>query len=96
MLFHPPKHRFYTITVKILPFRFSTIYFSQSNNYSNLTNKAMIEVYNLDGMPVYKYRSEENKDFEISELETKGLPCGVYFVKVMTSRGVETSKLLIC
>lgn len=56
----------------------------------------MIEVYNLDGMPVYKYRSEENEDFKISELESKGLPCGVYFVKVMTSKGIETSKLLIC
>jgi hypothetical protein len=56
----------------------------------------MIEVYNLDGMPVYKYRSEENKTFEISELESKGLPCGVYFVKVKTSAGIVTSKLLIC
>jgi hypothetical protein len=56
----------------------------------------MIEVYNLDGMPVYKYRSEENKSFEVSDLETKGLPCGVYFVKVKTPFGIETSKLLIC
>ena len=56
----------------------------------------MIEVYNLDGMPVYKYRSDDNVDFKISELEEKGLPCGVYFVKVMTSKGIETSKLLIC
>lgn len=56
----------------------------------------MIEVYNLDGMPVYKYRSEENKSFEISELESKGLPIGVYFVKIKTKKGIETSKLLIC
>jgi len=55
----------------------------------------MIEVYNLDGMPVYKYRSEANKSFELSELETKGLPCGVYFVKIRTNHGTETSKLLI-
>lgn len=58
--------------------------------------KPMIEVFNLDGMPVYKYRSDENKSFEISELESKGLPCGVYFVKIRTKRGIETSKLLIC
>ena len=56
----------------------------------------MIEVYNLDGMSVYKYRSEKDKSFEISELESKGLPCGVYFVKIKTSKGIETSKLLIC
>jgi len=56
----------------------------------------MIEVYNLDGMPVYKYRSESNKTFEVSELESKGLPCGVYFVKIKTSKGIETAKLLIC
>lgn len=55
----------------------------------------MIEVFNLDGMPVYKYRSDENKAFEISELESKGLPCGVYFVKIRSRRGIETSKLLI-
>jgi hypothetical protein len=55
----------------------------------------MVEVYNLDGMPVYKYRSDKNHAFEVSELETKGLPCGVYFVKVKTAKGIETSKLLI-
>ena len=60
----------------------------------NLTS--MIEVYNLDGMPVYKYRSADSKTFEISELETKGLPCGVYFVKIKTNGIIQTSKLLIC
>jgi hypothetical protein len=58
--------------------------------------KAMIEVYNLDGMPVYKYRSSENRLFEISELEAKGLPCGVYFVKIKTKGKIQTSKLFIC
>lgn len=56
----------------------------------------MVEVYNLEGMPVYKYRSEDNKAFEVSELESKGLPCGVYFVKIKTRQGIETAKLLIC
>ncbi len=56
----------------------------------------MVEVYNLDGRPVYKYRSESNRAFEVSELESKGLPCGVYFVKIKTTRGIETAKLLIC
>jgi hypothetical protein len=56
----------------------------------------MIEIYNLDGMPVYKYRSADNKSFEISELESKGLPCGVYFVKIKIKGKVLTSKLLIC
>ena len=56
----------------------------------------MIEVYNLDGMPVYKYRSESNQSFEVRDLESKGLPCGVYFVKIKTAKGIETAKLLIC
>jgi len=55
----------------------------------------MIEVYNLDGMPVFKYRSEENRKFKMSQLEAKGLPCGVYFVKINTKEGVRTSKLLV-
>lgn len=55
----------------------------------------MIEVYNLEGMPVYKYRSEGNKAFEISKLEAKGLPCGVYFVKIKENGVIQTSKLLI-
>ncbi len=55
----------------------------------------MIEVYNLDGMPVYKFRSVEKKKMKISDLEIKGLPCGVYFVKIKSSKGVETSKLLV-
>jgi len=55
----------------------------------------MIEVYNLDGMPVYKYRSEGSKTFEISQLEAKGLPCGVYFVKIKANGVIHTSKLLI-
>jgi len=56
----------------------------------------MVEVYNLDGMPVYKFRSDNQETFRVSELETKGLPYGVYFVKIKTSKGIETSKLLIC
>ncbi|MCF8346034.1 MAG: T9SS type A sorting domain-containing protein [Bacteroidales bacterium] len=56
----------------------------------------MIEVYNLDGMPVYKYRSESVDSFKISELESKGLPCGVYFVKMKVRGAIQTSKLLIC
>lgn len=55
----------------------------------------MIEVYNLEGMPVYKYRSEGEKSFEISKLETKGLPCGVYFVKIKENGVIQTSKLLV-
>jgi hypothetical protein len=56
----------------------------------------MIEVYNLEGMPVYKYRTQEEESFAISELEGKGLPCGIYFVRIKTARGIETAKLLIC
>ena len=55
----------------------------------------MIEVYNLDGMPVYKYRSEGNTSFKISELESKGLPYGIYFVKIKKNGTIQTSKLLI-
>lgn len=56
----------------------------------------MIEVYNLEGMPVYKYRSGPEQKFTISELESKGLPCGIYFVKINRPEGIETAKLLIC
>jgi len=56
----------------------------------------MIEIYNLDGMPVFKYRSAAEKEFRISDLETKGLPCGIYFVKIKRPGGIETAKLLIC
>lgn len=56
----------------------------------------MIEVYNLEGMPVYKYRSESEEPFTISDLESKGLPCGIYFVKINRPQGIETAKLLIC
>ena len=56
----------------------------------------MIEVYNLDGMPVFKYRSENDEAFNMNELECKGLPCGVYFVKIKRAHGIETAKLLIC
>lgn len=56
----------------------------------------MIEVYNLDGMQVCKYRTEGLKTFQISELESKGLPCGVYFVKMKTGGVLKTTKLLIC
>lgn len=56
----------------------------------------MVEVFNLEGMPVYKLRSGDKENFAISDLEGKGLPCGVYFVKIKKSHGIETAKLLIC
>lgn len=57
----------------------------------------MIEVFNLEGMPVYKYRTQEEESFSMAELETKGLPCGLYFVRIKKAHGVEsTAKLLIC
>lgn len=74
------------------PFTFVTEFILEFCRY-NL--KPMIEVYNLEGMPVYKYRSEGNETFEISKLEAKGLPCGVYFVKIKENGVIQTSKLLI-
>lgn len=56
----------------------------------------MVEVFNLEGMPVYKYRSWDEETFTISDLEGKGLPCGIYFVKIRKPHGIETAKLLIC
>ena len=56
----------------------------------------MIEVINMEGMPVYKYRSHEEDSFTISELQEKGLPCGIYFVRIKKAHGIETAKLLIC
>ena len=56
----------------------------------------MVEVFNLEGMPVYKLRAEEKDNFTISDLEGKGLPCGIYFVKIKKTDGIETAKLLIC
>lgn len=56
----------------------------------------MIEVINMEGMPVYKYRSQEGDSFSVSELEGKGLPCGIYFVRIKKAKGTETAKLLIC
>jgi hypothetical protein len=57
----------------------------------------MVEVFNLEGMPVYKIRSEGEKSFVLSDLEGKGLPCGIYFVRIKKPRGMtETAKLLIC
>ena len=56
----------------------------------------MIEVFNLEGMPVFKYRSEDEESFQISDLEGKGLPCGIYFVKIKKPDCIETAKLLIC
>ena len=56
----------------------------------------MIEVYNLEGMPVYKYRARVDDSFTISDLEGKGLPCGIYFVRISRAHGIETAKLLIC
>jgi hypothetical protein len=56
----------------------------------------MIEVINLEGMPVYKFRSQEADTFSVSDLQCKGLPCGIYFVRIKKARGTETAKLLIC
>ena len=56
----------------------------------------MIEVYNLDGMPVFKYRSDNEETFKMTDLESRGLPCGIYFVKIKRPHGIETAKLLIC
>jgi len=56
----------------------------------------MVEVFNLEGMPVYKLRAEEKDNFTISDLKGKGLPCGIYFVKIKKAHGIETAKLLIC
>lgn len=56
----------------------------------------MVEVFNLDGMPVYKLRAGEKDNFTIAELEGKGLPCGIYFVKIKKQHGTEMAKLLIC
>ncbi len=56
----------------------------------------MIEVINMEGMPVYKYRTQEGDSFSVSELEGKGLPCGIYFVRIKRAEGTETAKLLIC
>jgi hypothetical protein len=47
-------------------------------------------------MPVYKYRAQKEESFSISELESKGLPCGIYFVRIKKADGIETAKLLIC
>lgn len=56
----------------------------------------MVEVFNLEGMPVFKLRSEDKDNFSVSDLEGKGLPCGIYFVRIKKSQGIETAKLLIC
>lgn len=56
----------------------------------------MVEVFNLEGMPVYKARSGEKDNFILSDLEGKGLPCGIYFVKIKKAHSTETAKLLIC
>jgi len=56
----------------------------------------MVEVFNMEGMPVYKYRSNDEEAFTVSDLEGKGLPCGIYFVKIKKPHGIETAKLLIC
>jgi hypothetical protein len=56
----------------------------------------MVEVFNLDGMPVYKVRSGDKENFTISDLEGKGLPCGIYFVKIKKAQSTEMAKLLIC
>ena len=56
----------------------------------------MVEVFNLEGMPVYKLRSTDQDNFAVSDLEGKGLPSGIYFVRIKKTKGVETAKLLIC
>jgi len=56
----------------------------------------MIEVINMEGMPVYKYRTQEDDTFSVSQLEGKGLPCGIYFIRINKAQGIETAKLLIC
>ncbi|MEN8202026.1 MAG: T9SS type A sorting domain-containing protein [Bacteroidota bacterium] len=56
----------------------------------------MVEVFNMEGMPVYKLRSSNEDAFTVSELEGKGLPCGIYFVRIRKPDGIETAKLLIC
>ena len=56
----------------------------------------MVEVFNLEGMPVYKIRSQEEKSFVLSDLEGKGLPCGIYCVRIRKAHGIETAKLLSC
>lgn len=56
----------------------------------------MVEVFNMEGMPVYKLRSKEEDNFMVSDLEGKGLPCGIYFVRIKKGKGTETAKLLIC
>jgi hypothetical protein len=56
----------------------------------------MVEVFNMEGMPVYKLRSKEEDAFAVADLEGKGLPCGIYFVKIKKAKGTETAKLLIC
>ena len=56
----------------------------------------MVEVFNLEGMPVYKLRSGDKDNFSVAELEDKGLPCGIYFVRIKKAHSIETAKLLIC
>lgn len=56
----------------------------------------MVEVFNMEGMPVYKMRSQDEDSYSVSDLEHKGLPCGIYFVRIKKAHGIETAKLLIC
>lgn len=56
----------------------------------------MVEVFNMEGMPVYKLRANDEDTFAVSDLEGKGLPCGIYFVRIKKANGIETAKLLIC
>ena len=56
----------------------------------------MIEVINMEGLPVYKYRTQDDDTFSLSQLEGKGLPCGIYFIRIKKSGRTETAKLLIC
>lgn len=93
--FRIPERPIHTISHNSLYFPFRGPYFSCSKPRI-LNQRDMIEVINLEGMPVYKYRTQESDSFTVSELEKKGLPCGIYFVRIQKNGRVETAKLLIC
>lgn len=56
----------------------------------------MLEVFNLEGMPVVKVKAEEKENFALNALDGKGLPCGIYFVRIQRGTELETAKLLVC
>lgn len=55
----------------------------------------MIEVFNLDGMYVCKYRTSDKEALAVKDLEARGLPCGLYFVRITKSGGTRTAKMLV-